>query len=719
MGKILIIAEKPSVAQDIAKVLNAKVKGDGFFSSDEYIVTWALGHLVSLAEPEDYDEKYKKWKIADLPIMPEKIKLKSAPKTQKQLNILKKLMNSEDTESIICATDSGREGELIFRYIYEFTKCRKPFKRLWISSMTDAAIKKGFQDIKPGSDYDNLYYSAKCRSEADWLVGINASRAYSLKYNSLLSIGRVQTPTLAIITSRQEEIDAFVPQDYWQIKAQFGEYIGLWSTEDLKDNKLFDLEKANEIISKLQSKTGTVKDIIKEKKSQPPGLLYDLTLLQREANRKFGYSAKDTLSIAQDLYEKRKLITYPRTDSQYLSDDMVPKLKTVIEKLNMEPYGDYVHYVLSLPKLPITKRIVDNKKISDHHAIIPTEKQANLKALSSGEYNIYDLIVRKFLAAFYPNYIYNVTKIITLSEEETFVTQGNTVIQLGFRELYKDDKKPAKEEEEAILPDVKIGEEFPVLHTELISKKTTPPKLYTEESLLAAMENAGRFVDDETLKEKLKESGIGTPATRAAIIERLISVGYLTRSGKNLIPTEKGMNLIKTVPHELKSPETTGKWEKGLTSIAKGNMDSRKFMDSIGRYVKYIIDCSKSSSAAVHFPKDEKKTKKYPSKSFGDCPLCKEGKVLENTKAFYCSRWKEGCKFTLWKSILDRYGLKLDEKIITEALHKRKIEGIKIVMPQTGEECTADLVLDMEKNPYLQIVNVNRINSEKQKTRDS
>lgn len=722
--KVLIIAEKPSVAADIAKVLNVKKKNDGYYSSEAYFVSWAVGHLVALCDPEDYDERLKKWKMADLPIIPSEIKLKPVEKTKKQLNVLKKLMNSSEVESLICATDSGREGELIFRYIYEITKCRKPFKRLWISSMTDTAIKQGFNDIKPGSNYDNLYYSAKCRSEADWLVGINASRAYTLKYDSLLSIGRVQTPTLAIITSRQDEINAFKPQDYWQIKTDFSKYQGLWTDLIHKDNKILDIEKAKEIIEKIQGQEGEIADITKEKKSQSPGLLYDLTLLQREANRKYGYSAQETLSIAQDLYEKRKLITYPRTDSQYLSDDMIPKITIVLNKLkNIDKYKEYADYVLGLPKLPISKRIVDNKKITDHHAIIPTEKQADLERLSQKEAHIYDMIAKKFISVFYPNYMYNVTKIITVVCDESFVTQGNTVIQLGFKELYKDEAKDNKEKEDenSILPDVKKGEKYTVEKSELIAKKTLPPKPYTEETLLGAMENAGRFVEDEEIKEKLKESGIGTPATRAAIIERIISVGYIKRSGKNLIPTEKGMNLIKIVPHELKSPETTGKWEKGLTSISKGNMDSKRFMGSINNYVRYIIQSANSTKSEVIFPKEERNTKKYPAKSLGVCPLCKEeeeGGILENTKAFYCTNWKRGCKFTVWKNILDAYGLNLDGKLMKGLLKEKKVERLDIIMPQTGEKCIADLVFDITKNPYVQIINVDRIENEEKKAPD-
>jgi len=602
MGKILVIAEKPSVGRDIARVLGCKSKGDGFLYSDGHIVSWAIGHLVTLFEPEDYDEGYKKWRIGTLPIIPEKMLLKPIDKTKTQLNILKKLMNAKDTDSLVCATDSGREGELIFRYIYTYTGCKKPFARLWISSMTDAAIKDGFDNIKDGSRYDNLYESARCRSEADWLVGINATRAYTVRYGSLLSVGRVQTPTLALLVAKQREIDAFVPEDYWEVKAALetadaSVFSGIWTDEETKASKISDKEKAEEIKAKTDGKSGVIESIETEEKKLLPGQLYDLTELQRDCNKKFGYSAKRTLELAQDLYEKRKMITYPRTDSRYLSDDLVPKLTPLLRKLAGTEYKEYAEYVLSLPKLPITKRIVDSSKVTDHHAIIPT---GNTATLGADERNVYDLIARKFIGVFYPAYICDITRVITRVEGEMFLSKGSVVVQLGFMELYaenetaspagqKSKKDKASEEDDGLPPNLKQGDTIAVKDCKVLQKKTTPPKPYTEASLLSAMENAGRFVDDETLKEQLKASGLGTPATRAAVIERLIQVEYVIRKGKTLIPTDKAFMLISVVPPELRSPETTGKWEKGLMSIANGSMDSEKFMGSITRYVKYIV----------------------------------------------------------------------------------------------------------------------------------
>ncbi|MCL2593199.1 MAG: DNA topoisomerase III [Defluviitaleaceae bacterium] len=709
MSKTLVITEKPSVANDIAKVLGARKKGDGFLFSDTHIISWAIGHLITLADPEDYDSGLKKWNFSALPIIPESIKLKPNPKTKKQLDVLKKLMNDKAVTEIVCATDSGREGELIFRYIYEYVKCKKTFSRLWISSMTDEAIKKGFESMKPSSEYDNLFYSARCRSEADWLVGINASRAYTLKFNSLLSIGRVQTPTLAIIVNRQNEINNFVPKDYWQIKANFGEYFGTWFNKEDNENKIFEKEKAEEIYAKILNQDGKIESIKNEKKTVLPGLLYDLTLLQRECNRKFGYAASKTLEIAQSLYEKRKLITYPRTDSQYLSEDMIPKIHQTLDRLDLEPYSGYISYLKGLEKLPITKRIVDSKKVTDHHAIIPTDKRPNLSGLSPEEFNVYDMVARKFIAAFYPSYIYNVTKIVTVVLEESFLTQGNTVIQLGFKEVFKDDS-PKKGEEDAVLPNVKKGDTVNCKDAEVLAKKTQPPKLYDESNLLSAMENAGRFVDDETLKEQLKDSGIGTPATRAAIIERIIQVGYVERKGKSLIPTEKGMKLIAILPTELVSPETTGKWEKGLNSIAKGNMESVRFMGSIARYVNYIIDSARTAENTVSFPEDKARKKKQYTAGLGKCPVCSDGTILENSKGYYCTRFREGCKMTIWKDSTKQYGLTLEPKLIKEILAKKVIENIEIILPQTGEKCTASLHLEPEQEPKIQIKNVNRNN---------
>ena len=709
----LVIAEKPSVARDIAKVLKCSKKGNGYLYNDEYIISWAVGHLVTLCEPEEYDEKYKKWRMDTLPIIPEHIKIKAIKNTIDQYKILEKMLKSDDIESLICATDSGREGELIFRYIYELAGCKKPFKRLWISSMTAQAIKEGFEKLKDGSEYDNLYHSAKCRSEADWLVGINASRAFTIKYNTLLSIGRVQTPTLAIIVARQKEIDSFVVSEYWEVQADFGEYKGQWfeiKTEGDKkteETKIPDKARADEIAKKVKGKTARVKSVECEEKKNPPPLLYDLTELQRDCNKKFGFSAQQTLSIVQDLYEKRKMVTYPRTDSRYLSDDMIPKLKVIAGKLmGTEVYNKYAKYVVDLPKLPITKRIVDNSKLSDHHAIIPTEVNPRINALSDGEFKVYDLIARRFLQVFYPYYVYNTTKIVTECESELFVTRGTTVVDKGWTELNVKSEKEKKTDD--VLPDVKADDEFETKNAKVSVKKTKPPQAYNEAGLLSAMENAGRFVEDEDLKEQLKESGLGTPATRAAIIERLIKVGYITRKGKSLIPTEKGMKLIEIVPVELKSPETTGKWEKGLTSIARGKMDTEKFMGSIKRYVNYIVDASQRGGCKVIFAAEKPRSRRARAAILGTCPNCK-GHILENSKGYFCSNWKQGCKFTIWKDALENYGVAIDSEFVKNILETGKIENLRVHMPDTQKECTCTASLSKDNRGRIEISNIVKV----------
>lgn len=695
MGKILVIAEKPSVARDIAKVLNCAQKGEGVIYGEKYMVSWAVGHLVTLCEPEDYDKSLKRWSMDTLPIMPEKMKLKAIRGSKKQLDILKKLMNDKETDSIICATDSGREGELIFRYIYDYNKCRKPFKRLWISSMTDAAIKEGFDNLKDGSDYDLLYASAKCRSEADWLVGINATRAFTVKYDALLSIGRVQTPTLAMIVKRQAEIDNFVPEKYYEVTADYGDFKGTW-TDSQNSTVIKQLSDAQEIASKVDGKDGLVKEVKKTAKQTLPPQLYDLTELQRDCNKMYGFSAQKTLDIAQSLYEKRKMITYPRTDSRYLSDDMIPKIKVIMRRLvNAEIFAGYAQNVIDMEKLPINKRIVDNKKVTDHHAIIPADNSFRKDSLTPEEKKVFGLVALRFIAVFGDPYKYTSTKITVVCEDEKFITKGTTVTDEGWKRLYREVYKNSREKEN-ILPDVKENDTVHIEKADVEEKETKPPVQYNEATLLTAMENAGKNTDNEELKEKLKEYGLGTPATRAAIIERLIQVGYIHRKGKNLVPDEKGRQLISIVPDEMKSPVTTGKWEKGLGSISKGDMQTEKFMASINRYVAYLVQYARGASPDIKIEDKRKKKSSSKSKTFGKCPLC-GGDVLENSKAFYCGGWKNGCKFTLWKDCLDRYGVSLDGKLVKELLKNGKIPGLPVVKAQTGEKCTAELIYNKEK----------------------
>ncbi|MBP3629059.1 MAG: DNA topoisomerase 3 [Anaerotignum sp.] len=708
MGKILVIAEKPSVARDIAKVLKANQKGDGCLIGENYVVSWAVGHLVTLAEPEDYDEKYKKWNFSTLPILPEEMKLKAIQQTRSQLKVLHKWMNSAEIDSLICATDSGREGELIFRYIYNITNCKKPFERLWISSMTEEAIKEGFATLKDGREYDLLYTSAKCRSEADWLVGMNATRAYTLRYDALLSIGRVQTPTLALIVNKQKEIDAFVAEDYFEVQADFGGYTGMWIDQE-EHTRIEKEETAKAIVQKVSGKQAVITKVEKEEKKTPPPLLYDLTELQRDCNKKFGFSAKKTLDIAQSLYEKRKMITYPRTDSRYLSDDMKGKVHNTLRRLNeLEEYQPYTQPLSG--NISFTKRIIDNSKVTDHHAIIPTDGKLRVDSLTEEEKKVFSLVAARFLAVFYPYYRYETTKVYAMAEQEQFLSKGTVVLEEGWQAVEKAlvpataTKKKKKDEEEQKLPALTEGEQRKIEKAAVQKKKTKPPTPYTESSLLSAMENAGRFVEDEALKEQMKDSGLGTPATRAAIIERLLTVGYIVRKGKNLIPTEKGMKLIEVVPIEMSSPQTTGKWEKGLSSISKGKMTEERFMASIRRYVQFLIqDAASGRRADVVFPAEQIRGKKRKNNAFGKCPVCGRD-ILENTKSFYCAGWKNGCKFSLWKDSLTPYGLTLDGGIVKLLLKSGKTERIPVSLPQTGEKGTAVLILNKEKGGQIEIM---------------
>ena len=444
MAETLVLAEKPSVARDIARVIGARTSGEGCLMGNGYVVTWAIGHLVSLQEPEELDERYKRWRKQDLPILPEKMALKVLPKTRRQFAIVKKLMNGRETDHIICATDSGREGELIFRYIYQMAGCRKPFQRLWISSMTDEAIRGGFAALRPGSDYDALYQSARCRSEADWLVGMNASRAFTLHYNVLLSIGRVQTPTLNLLVKRRREIDSFKPEPYSLVLAQFEDYQGTWfdQTNPGFEKKIATQEQAQAIAAKVKGQPAKVVTVTREEKRELPPQLYDLTALQREASNLLGFTADKTLKTAQSLYEKRKLITYPRTDSRYLSHDMGPSVKKAWACLP-PPLAGLVQPLLEKP-VPMPKRIFDDTKVTDHHAIIPTGKKVNLESLAPDEARLFDLIARRVIAAFYPPYVYNAVRVVTESVGERFISNGVSVVQEGFKAAYRDQQPKRK-----------------------------------------------------------------------------------------------------------------------------------------------------------------------------------------------------------------------------------------------------------------------------------
>ena len=688
MGRIVVVAEKPSVGMDIARVLGCKTRGDGCMIGENYTVTWAVGHLVTLAEPDELDEKYKKWSFATLPILPETIPLKVISHSRDQYSKVKKLINDKETESLICATDAGREGELIFRYIYEKAGCKKPFQRLWISSMTDEAITEGFRDIRPGSDYDGLYESARCRSKADWLVGMNASRAFTLKYDTLLSIGRVQTPTLAILVKRRKEIENFKPEGFCTLTADFGDYTGVYFSEKLDpDTHLKEKADAEAIAGAVRGKTGRVVQAETIRKKEAPPQLYDLTSLQRDANRMLGFTADKTLKTAQSLYEKHKALTYPRTDSRYLPPDMIPRVAQTM-KLLPDAYQKYVPGAMPGGKLPVTKRTVDAAKVTDHHAIIPTSKKADPSKFSEDERKLYDMVARRMLAAFYPWCEYDATKIVTEAEGHCFRTTGKVIAVSGWHDVSpmenppKAKKKPAEDgESENPLPPLAEGDTRTVKETRIREDKTKPPAPHTDASLLAAMETAGKELDDEELVRQMKGSGIGTPATRAAIIERLLHVGYAQRRGKTLNATDKGVMLIDVVPGELSSPELTGRWELALHEITDGKQDPDRFMDGIARMSGFLVNYAKESAPAAAFPDEEKRYgksggKKTPASLLQGavCPVCGKGGLRENSRAFGCT--EKGCSCTIWKDCMQKGGgPAITGKLLLLLLEKKQLQG--------------------------------------------
>src|SRR5213082_1510046 len=625
MGKALVIAEKPSVGRDLAAALPGRFdKHEAYLESDEYVITWAVGHLVELAEPEDYDEKLKKWRMADLPIVPEDFRLKPRDaKSKKQLTAIRKLLDRTDVDRVINACDAGREGELIFAYIYEAAGSEKPVQRLWISSMTKQAIREGFERLRPGDQLAPLEAAARSRSEADWLVGMNATRAATIRgrawVGGVVSLGRVQTPTLAMIVRREREIQAFVPQPYRLVRARFDRrYEGLWFEGD--ETRIFgDLERADRIVEKVSGAEGTVELVERKEQSERAPLLYDLTSLQRDANRRFGFSARRTLQAAQSLYEGKKAITYPRTSSRYLSGDMVAQLKPTAETLRpIQDYRAAAEYVLALDQLPLA-RVVNDAKVEDHHAIIPTDIEHDVEDFTPDERRVFDLVARRFLAAFHPPARYARTTVITVVEEERFRTRGKVTLEAGWRGVYgvEADAEKQSEDEEAEgneIPPLEQGQTVRCRTAEFEDKMTRPPPRYTEATLLSAMETAGKLIDDDELREAMKESGLGTPATRAETIETLIRREYVERVGRDLPATPKGIQVVTMLEeHKLTSPELTGDWEHRPSEIEHGEGDRHEFMTGIQAFAKETVE----QIAALD------KEKLRPERAeLGPCPRC-------------------------------------------------------------------------------------------------
>lgn len=634
--KTLVLAEKPSVGRDIGRVLHCTSQGNGFLEGKDYIVTWGLGHLVTLKDPEGYDKKYKEWKMEELPIVPKKLETEVIRQTAKQFQTVKKQVQRQDVKEIVIATDAGREGELVARWILKEARNQKPCRRLWVSSVTDKAIRDGFAHLKNSKEYDPLYRAAVSRAEADWLVGINATRALTCKYNAQLSCGRVQTPTLAMIQARENEIHQFVPESYYTITAKADGITFTWKEGKTGSLRTYQKERAEEIKKKCENHSLIIKKTEKKEKKVYPPLLYDLTELQRDANKRFGFSAKETLNIMQRLYENHKVLTYPRTDSRYLTSDVVG---TLSERLDACAVGPYRKMALTVKaQHPETKKwpFVDNKKVSDHHAIIPTEQFVDLTHMTNEERKIYDLVVRRFLSAFYPPCRYEETVIYAESAGEQFVARGKVMIDEGFRQTQEldteDEEDTSRDLKDQTLPKISQGMEMKQVRMDIREGKTTPPPHFTEATLLSAMENPVKYMenkDREMVKTIGETGGLGTVATRADIIEKLFHTFLLEKKGNEIHITSKAKQLLELVPEDLKKPELTAEWEMKLSKIAKGELDDRAFMSEIRGYTKELLQEIRT----------EEGTFRHENMTNKKCPNC--GKRLlavngKNAKLLVC-----------------------------------------------------------------------------------
>ena len=685
----LVIAEKPSVARDIASVLGATQKRNGYLEGNGYQVTWCIGHLVQLANPEEYDETLRRWKMDTLPIMPAQFRYEIVSSTKSQFQIVQQLISR--SEEIICATDAGREGQLIFEYVLRLSKPPENcvIRRLWISSMTDDAIRDGFASLKDNGQYQRLYQSAKCRSEADWLVGINFTRLFTICYGTKLTVGRVQTPTLALIVERQQAIDNFQAAPYYQLQGHFGSIRALWHRGNV--NRLEQKEDAVKLQKELTGMDGTVTKLYTSRKNEDRPLLFDLTELQREANRRFGYTAQETLSIAQSLYEKHKFITYPRTDSRYLTTDMKPQIPQLLKKI-ASIYPESVPFIqqIAAKKLPLGKRIINDAKVSDHHAIIVTNNihQYQPQKLTLRENNVLKLIMIRMIVALSGKKVFDETKLeITMdNQKDIFKATGRIIIDEGWtlvertlsakpaaaQDETKNDEKDDKEDDQQILTGIALNQRVHLDKIDIQEKKTTPPKPYTEATLLTAMEKASREIDDKSLKESMKGKGLGTPATRAGIIEKLITVGYVERRKKNLHPTQQGIMFIQLVPESIRQVEMTAQWELQLQEICDGKGNPEQFMKEIRQYVTQTV--AENSSMEQVQAVSRKGTLR---RVVGKCPKCGQN-VIESDKSFYCDgfRMEHKCNFSLWKNnkYLEARGVTLTADMAEQLLSTGKMQ---------------------------------------------
>lgn len=683
--KTLVIAEKPSVGRDIARVLRCNQKGSGCLEGSQYVVTWALGHLVTLQDPEDYNKKYKEWKLEVLPMMPEKLKIKVIPQTGKQFHSIQTLLGRKDIGQVVIATDAGREGELVARWILEKAHNQKPCKRLWISSVTDKAINEGFAHLKDAKEYVNLYHAAVSRAEADWLVGINCTRALTCKYNAQLSCGRVQTPTIAMIDKREQEIRSFEPKPFFTITALAGGVAYTWKDIKTGGTRTFSKERAQEVFDKAGNEVLELIKVEKREKKTYAPLLYDLTELQRDANKRFGYSAKQTLNIMQRLYESLKVLTYPRTDSRYLTSDIVPTLR---ERLDAIAVGPYKNSAVKARQMKLAGKLpfVNDGKVSDHHAIIPTEQFVQLTSMSVEERRIYDLVVRRFLSVLYPPCIYEETTLTASLAGETFTAKGKRIVENGWREVYESVQELDEEDEgqedisEQKLPLLQQGQKFPDSKLTIREGKTKPPARFTEAALLSAMENPVRYMEssDARMAKTLGETGgLGTVATRADIIEKLFNSFLLEKKGNEILLTSKAKQLLKLVPSDLKKPELTASWEMKLSDIAKGRLQNRKFMTEIRSYTQELVQEIKSEEGT--FRHDNLTNKK--------CPNC--GKRLlsvngKNAKLLVCQDRECGYRETLSRTTnarcpvchkrMEMYGKGEESTFICSCGHKERLD---------------------------------------------
>ena len=686
----LVIAEKPSVAMSLAAVLGANEKKDGYLEGGGCLVSWCVGHLLELAQPEAYGEQYARWRYGDLPILPEEWKYQVSKDKQKQLDLLCRLMKDKRVESVVCATDAGREGELIFRLVYEHAGCKKPMERLWISSMEDAAIRDGFEHLRPGSDYDKLYDAAVCRAGADWLVGINATRLFSVLYGVTLNVGRVMSPTLALLVQRETDIQAFTSRPFYVPEITCGSFTA-------SGEKLSGKNEAEKIRMDCDGQNVSVLSVEKQIKTVQPPRLYDLTTLQRECNRIYGYTAQQTLDYVQSLYEK-KLATYPRTDSQYLTEDMQTTVASLVLWLR-----DHMPFGKGCAGEPDIGRVTDNNKVTDHHAIIPTAEIArtDLTELPSGERDVLTLIIARLLSATAQVHRFEAVTAILDCQARSFTAKGKTVLQAGWKEverLYRMGLKQFKPEDDentdVSLPMLQEGQIFETVSASVREGKTSPPKHYTEDSLLAAMETAGA----EDMPEDAERKGLGTPATRAATLEKLVSAGFVQRKKKQLIPTEKGTNLILVLPDNIKSPMLTAEWESMLKQVERGELDAESFMEQIADMSRTLVK--------EHTAPEERFAGLFPDakgngrEAVGTCPRC-GGTVYEGKKGFFCDN--RDCAFVLWKDNKFFSGKKksITKSVAAALLKEGRVSMSGLYSEKTGKTYDAVVVLDDTGGKYV------------------